>query len=57
MWGEFPDSEKASREVQSMPIHPFLSDDEQDEIVQKLINLLKLGYMSSYSNITNGQFT
>ena len=31
--GDFPVAEKASREVISLPMHPFLSDDEQSEII------------------------
>lgn len=33
-WGDFPESEKASREVLSLPIHPFLTEKEQDQIVE-----------------------
>jgi UDP-2-acetamido-2-deoxy-ribo-hexuluronate aminotransferase len=32
-WGDFPVAEKASREVISLPMHPFLSEAEQDNIV------------------------
>ena len=32
-WGDFPESEKASREVISLPMHPFLSATEQQRIV------------------------
>jgi UDP-2-acetamido-2-deoxy-ribo-hexuluronate aminotransferase len=32
-WGDFPQSEKASRQVISLPMHPFLTDAEQDKIV------------------------
>ncbi|MCC7338455.1 MAG: DegT/DnrJ/EryC1/StrS family aminotransferase [Pirellulaceae bacterium] len=32
-WGDFPESEKASREVISLPMHPFLTDEDQDRIV------------------------
>ena len=32
-WGDFPASERASREVISLPMHPFLTDDEQDRII------------------------
>lgn len=38
-WGDFPEAEKASREVLSLPMHPFLSAEEQDEIVAELKNL------------------
>lgn len=31
--GDFPESERASREVISLPMHPFLSEAEQDQIV------------------------
>ncbi|MEI6168773.1 MAG: DegT/DnrJ/EryC1/StrS family aminotransferase [bacterium] len=30
---DFPESERASREVISLPMHPFLSDAEQDQVV------------------------
>jgi UDP-2-acetamido-2-deoxy-ribo-hexuluronate aminotransferase len=33
-WGDFPESEKASREVLSLPMHPFLIEKEQDKIVE-----------------------
>lgn len=32
-WGDFPESEKASREVISLPMHPFLSEADQDRVV------------------------
>ncbi len=32
-WGDFPESEKAAREVISLPMHPFLSEADQDCIV------------------------
>lgn len=32
-WGQFPCAEKASREVISLPMHPFLSEAEQDLVV------------------------
>lgn len=35
-WGDFPESEKASREVLSLPMHPFLTEEEQDQICQTL---------------------
>jgi UDP-2-acetamido-2-deoxy-ribo-hexuluronate aminotransferase len=31
--GDFPESERASREVISLPMHPFLTTAEQDVIV------------------------
>ena len=39
-YGDFPESEKASREVLSLPMHPFLSIDEQEQIISQLIDLL-----------------
>lgn len=33
-WGAFPEAEKASREVLSLPMHPFLSEADQDRIVE-----------------------
>ena len=35
-----PESEKASNEGLSLPMHPFLKDEEQKEITTKLIELL-----------------
>lgn len=33
-WGQFPNSEKASREVISLPMGPFLSENEQDQVIE-----------------------
>ncbi len=35
-WGDFPHSEKASREVLSLPMHPWLTEDEQDFVVDQI---------------------
>jgi UDP-2-acetamido-2-deoxy-ribo-hexuluronate aminotransferase len=35
-WGDFPVSERASREVLSLPMHPFLTEGEQDAVVSAL---------------------
>jgi UDP-2-acetamido-2-deoxy-ribo-hexuluronate aminotransferase len=35
-WGRFPVSERASREVISLPMHPFLAEAEQDRVVAEL---------------------
>ena len=35
-WGDFPASEKASREVLSLPMHPFLSEADQDKVIDAL---------------------
>jgi UDP-2-acetamido-2-deoxy-ribo-hexuluronate aminotransferase len=32
-WGSFPESEKASREVISLPMHPWLTESDQDKVV------------------------
>jgi UDP-2-acetamido-2-deoxy-ribo-hexuluronate aminotransferase len=37
-WGDFPESEKASREVLSLPMHPFLSEAEQDKVIAAIKN-------------------
>ena len=39
--GSFPESEKASREVLSLPMHPFLSQADQDRIIGLVIEALK----------------
>lgn len=31
-WGDFPESERASREVLSLPMHPYLTEDDQIRI-------------------------
>ncbi len=36
VFGDFPESEKASREVISLPMHPFLNHADQDQIVAAL---------------------
>jgi len=36
--GDFPESEKASREVLSLPVYPELSDAQQDRLVQAIVN-------------------
>jgi UDP-2-acetamido-2-deoxy-ribo-hexuluronate aminotransferase len=33
-WGDFPESEKASREVLSLPMHPFQTEADQDRVVE-----------------------
>ena len=35
-WGDFPESEKASREVVSLPMHPFLTEKDQDAVINAL---------------------
>ncbi len=35
--GDFPESERASREVISLPMHPFLSEAEQEQIVGEVL--------------------
>jgi UDP-2-acetamido-2-deoxy-ribo-hexuluronate aminotransferase len=42
-WGDFPESEKASRDVLSLPMHPFLTEPDQDRVIASLqAGLLKL---------------
>ena len=40
-WGDFPEAEKASREVISLPMHPFLSEADQDCIVAAVKTALR----------------
>jgi UDP-2-acetamido-2-deoxy-ribo-hexuluronate aminotransferase len=42
-WGDFPNCEIASREVISLPMHPFLSDEDVKHIVSQLKNSLAAG--------------
>jgi UDP-2-acetamido-2-deoxy-ribo-hexuluronate aminotransferase len=37
--GDFPESEKASREVISLPMHPFLTEEDQDCVISALAKL------------------
>jgi UDP-2-acetamido-2-deoxy-ribo-hexuluronate aminotransferase len=39
-YGQFPEAEKASREVLSLPMHPFLSETNQDAVVRALTEVL-----------------
>jgi UDP-2-acetamido-2-deoxy-ribo-hexuluronate aminotransferase len=39
-YGDFPESEKASKEVLSLPMHPFLSKQDQNTIVNEFIRVL-----------------
>ena len=40
-WGDFPQAEKASREVLSLPMHPFLSEPDQDKVVTALNKVME----------------
>lgn len=40
-WGDFPISEKVSRNVLSLPMHPFLNNSDQDKVVEALIEVLQ----------------
>jgi UDP-2-acetamido-2-deoxy-ribo-hexuluronate aminotransferase len=40
-WGDFPAAEQASREVISLPMHPFLSESDQDRVVEAVKQVLK----------------
>ncbi len=35
-WGDFPEAEKASREVLSLPMHPFLTETDQDRVINAI---------------------
>ncbi|MDR1546441.1 MAG: DegT/DnrJ/EryC1/StrS family aminotransferase [Deltaproteobacteria bacterium] len=41
--GDLPASERASREVLSLPMHPWLSPDDQSRIIEAFIDALQLG--------------
>jgi UDP-2-acetamido-2-deoxy-ribo-hexuluronate aminotransferase len=36
--GDFPISEKASGEVLSLPMHPFLTEADQDMVIKAIVN-------------------
>ena len=40
-YGSFPVAEQASREVISLPMHPFLSEKDQDEVVSAIKEALE----------------
>jgi len=35
--GDFPEAERAAKEVISLPMHPFLSEQDQDTVVQHVL--------------------
>lgn len=37
VWGDFPNAEKASREVISLPMHPWLGFNDQERIIENVI--------------------
>jgi UDP-2-acetamido-2-deoxy-ribo-hexuluronate aminotransferase len=39
-WGAFPESEKASREVISLPMHPFLTEEQQSFVARVITECL-----------------
>lgn len=39
-WGDFPEAEKASREVLSLPMSPFLTETDQDMVVSSIKEIL-----------------
>lgn len=41
-WGDFPNAEKASREVLSLPMHPWLSVEDQEHITEALAESLQV---------------
>lgn len=41
-YGDFPESEKASREVLSLPIHPFLQEEDQNVVCENLLSVLNM---------------
>ena len=41
-FGDFPVAEKASREVMSLPMHPFLTSEEQDKVIKELVEILTI---------------
>lgn len=43
-WGDFPNAEKASREVLSLPMHPWLTEREQDFIIEKVVQFSSCMY-------------
>lgn len=40
-WGDFPEAEKASREVISLPMHPFLSEQDQHKVAEAVKQCLE----------------
>lgn len=40
-YGDFPESEKASKEAISLPMHPFLSEHDQDKVAKVLVEMLQ----------------
>lgn len=47
-WGDFPVAERASREVLSLPMHPFLSESDQDRVVEALTAAMSAQWAAAY---------
>jgi UDP-2-acetamido-2-deoxy-ribo-hexuluronate aminotransferase len=39
-YGDFPESEKASKEVMSLPMHPFLTEEDQETVSNRLMEII-----------------
>ena len=46
-WGAFPEAERASREVLSLPMHPFLTEREQERMIAAFQTLVGSPFAAS----------
>jgi UDP-2-acetamido-2-deoxy-ribo-hexuluronate aminotransferase len=40
-WGDFPESERASREVLSLPMHPYLTEADQNKVIEAVLAAIR----------------
>jgi UDP-2-acetamido-2-deoxy-ribo-hexuluronate aminotransferase len=50
-WGDFPEAERASWEVLSLPMHPWLTEQEQDRVISAIQTVIDEDFSSQRLNL------